>query len=120
MVQIGPHHIPSTAPPCSQLHNLVSALPPPLSLSSTGSKATNTILNLLKCEVKHGKRACPQCGDVWKDCVVRQNEHDKCFKSIMGSGVYGVKKDCGEELERFVICVERRAKVARILEKAKR
>jgi hypothetical protein len=112
MAIVGKHQIYESKNACAKLHVNLAPLLPALSLTQTGSKATNMATSLLKCEIKHGARACPQCGDVWKECTALLKTHDKCFAAVMGSGAHEGKNNCGAELENLVVCVSRRTKVA--------
>ena len=59
-------------------------------VTTTGSKLSNTLVEFLKCEVKADPRLAA--------CKPRMKDYEICHGSVMGSGKYQGKSDCGWEL----------------------
>jgi hypothetical protein len=65
-------------------------------LNNTGSKDTNALVRVLTCETTMRQ----VCGDV-------ERKYTLCHKSIMGTGEYEGRQDCGLELSAFFDCAKR-------------
>ena len=64
-----------------------------IDLESIGSPPNNILLDLLRCQCKAKKT----CKDVEK-------LYSKCHSSVMGTGSFGGRKNCAEELENLYRC----------------
>ena len=64
-----------------------------IDLQSIGNQQNNNLLDLLRCQCKAHK----SCKDVEKF-------YSKCHSSVMGTGSFEGRKNCGEELEKLFAC----------------
>jgi hypothetical protein len=64
------------------------------SLTTTGDKKTNQLLNFLHCQVK-----------AVKICDEQSKAYTKCHQSFMGTGSYQGRKHCGLEMQALWECI---------------
>jgi hypothetical protein len=64
-----------------------------IDLERIGDRKNNILLDLLRCQVK-----------VEKSCKPRQRSYELCHASVMGTGNFEGRKDCGKELESLFQC----------------
>jgi hypothetical protein len=64
-----------------------------IDLDAVGSQANNNLLNFLHCQCR-----------TQKICKDAEKSYSKCHSSVMGTGSYASKKNCGEELEKLFAC----------------
>ena len=81
-----------THPSCAKLCKALRAKD--IDLDATGSRDTNALIKLLRCQVKADSKHCSS--------VLEQ--YTRCHNSIMGSGVYKGQKHCGDELLALFAC----------------
>mmetsp|Transcript_7201 Transcript_7201/g.10672 ORF Transcript_7201/g.10672 Transcript_7201/m.10672 type:complete len:102 (-) Transcript_7201:2495-2800(-) len=65
-----------------------------IDLDSIGNQQNNNLVDFLNCQCK----ALKACADV-------QKSYSNCHSSVMGTGSYVGRKNCGEELEKLLTCV---------------
>jgi hypothetical protein len=66
-----------------------------IDLEAIGSQQNNSLLDLLRCQSRAMTGSC-------KD---HEAKYSKCHSSVMGTGLYNGRKNCGEELEKFFGCI---------------
>jgi hypothetical protein len=64
-----------------------------IDLESIGTKNNNLLVDFLRCQSKSRKH-----------CTNVEKEYAKCHGSVMGTGSFQGKKNCGEELEKLLNC----------------
>lgn len=79
------------APKCSKLIQPLRGKA--VDLHATGDRQTNALIKVLKCQTKETKK-----------CGSELERYLRCHNSIMGSGVYEGKKNCGPELMALFMC----------------
>ena len=86
--------IPETVSPrCRDMLKKVSSKKS-VDLTKTGDSRTNLLLNFLQCQVK-----------ATKTCMKEEKSYSNCHKSVMGTGSYDGRRDCGCEMEKLYYCV---------------
>ena len=67
-----------------------------IDLEAIGSPNNNMLLDFLKCQVKANKKK-TLCKNI-------QKAYFKCHSSVMGTGSYDNRKNCGKELNAYFTC----------------
>lgn len=67
-----------------------------IDLEAIGTPRYNLLLDLLRCQVRAAERKAA--------CVAMEKKYSNCHGGIMGTGSYGGKKHCGEEMEDLLHC----------------
>lgn len=72
-------------------------------LEAIGSKPNNDVLDLLRCQNKQMVRKIKNNIDA-NDCSNIEKMYTKCHSSVMGTGNFEGRKNCGDELQSFLDC----------------
>lgn len=64
-----------------------------IDLEAIGTPTNNHLVDFLRCQAKARKK-----------CTNVEKAYAKCHSSVMGTGSFQGKKNCGEELEKFLDC----------------
>mmetsp|Transcript_18237 Transcript_18237/g.27906 ORF Transcript_18237/g.27906 Transcript_18237/m.27906 type:complete len:95 (-) Transcript_18237:40-324(-) len=64
-----------------------------IDLDAVGSQENNNLIDFLRCQCK-----------AQKICADKEKAFSKCHSSVMGSGTYAGRKNCGPELEELFAC----------------
>lgn len=95
----------SGAPKCAKLAGALSKAAEGsegrVDLSLTGSKDSNALVALLKCDAKALRGSLSACPDLVKN-------YDKCHASVMGAGMFEGRRGCAEELRKLMVCVHQK------------
>ncbi len=79
-----------------------------ISLDAIGSRSNNLLLEVLKCQSKvllPATSAGTSSGGGGSPCKKVEKSYQNCHASVMGTGNFKGKKQCGEELGEWLDCV---------------
>mmetsp|Transcript_16461 Transcript_16461/g.33832 ORF Transcript_16461/g.33832 Transcript_16461/m.33832 type:complete len:117 (-) Transcript_16461:1228-1578(-) len=76
-----------------------------IDLESIGSRPNNLLLEFLKCRNKHQKsKNGGENNDTNGPCGAIEKAHAGCHASVMGTGSFGGRRHCGNELGEWLGC----------------
>jgi len=64
-----------------------------IDLNNIGDRKNNTLVDLLRCQVK-----------ATKTCTSQHKDYESCHSSVMGTGNHEGRKNCGKELQLLYQC----------------